>query len=188
MKRLVSILWGAALVLGVMSSCSEENKGYTIEGKIVGMDHGMIYLKKNVEKAYVDVDSAVIENGTFTFKGITEEPMLYGLTTVKESKRPQAFFMGNENLQISLDEAGKKMEVSSSSLNDLYKDNVSLLRTKGFSIDSLITAYPASPVTAHFLANSLAYQFDLEQLKELRAKFDASLDGTVYIKQLEGII
>ena len=188
MKSLVGVLWGAALALVVMSSCTEENKGYTIEGKVVGVDHGMIYLKKNVEKAYVDVDSAVIENGTFVFKGIAEEPMLYGLTTVKESKRPQAFFMGNENLLVSLDEADNKMEVSSSSLNDLYKDNVSLLRTKEFSIDSLITAYPASPVAAYFLANSLAYQFDLEQLKELRTKFAPSLDGTAYIKQLEGII
>lgn len=188
MKRLVCILWGTALVLCGMSSCSGENKGYTIEGSIQGMNEGMIYLKKNVEKAYVDVDSAIIENGTFVFKGIADEPMLYGLTTVKESKRPQAFFMGNEKLQIQLDETNKKIEVSSSSLNDLYKNNVSLLRTKGFSIDSLITAYPTSPVTAYFLANNLAYQFDLEQLKELRAKFDSSLDETVYIKQLEGII
>lgn len=188
MKRLVCILWGTALVLCGMSSCSGENKGYTIEGSIQGMNEGMIYLKKNVEKAYVDVDSAIIENGTFEFKGIADEPMLYGLTTVKESKRPQAFFMGNEKLQIQLDETNKKIEVSSSSLNDLYKNNVSLLRTKGFSIDSLITAYPTSPVTAYFLANNLAYQFDLEQLKELRAKFDSSLDETVYIKQLEGII
>ena len=188
MKRLVCILWGTALVLCGMSSCSGENKGYTIEGSIQGMNEGMIYLKKNVEKSYVDVDSAIIENGTFEFKGIADEPMLYGLTTVKESKRPQAFFMGNEKLQIQLDETNKKIEVSSSSLNDLYKNNVSLLRTKGFSIDSLITAYPTSPVTAYFLANNLAYQFDLEQLKELRAKFDSSLDETVYIKQLEGII
>ena len=188
MKNLISALWGVALALMVMTSCSEENKGYTIEGKIVGVDHGMIYLKKNVEKAFVDVDSAVIEGGSFIFKGIADEPMLYGLTTMKESKRPQAFFMGNENLQITLDESGNKLEVSSSALNDLYKNNVSLLRTKGFSIDSLITAYPTSPVTAYFLANNLAYQFDLEQLKELRAKFDASLNGSAYVKQLEGII
>lgn len=186
MKQITRCLW-IALTMAMMISCSAKNEGYVIDGQVADAEVGMIYLKKYVEKAYVDVDSAVVVNGKFKFEGVTE-PLVYGLTTVKESKRPQTFFLGNENVKLTLDEVAKTLKVEGSPLHDLYTQNVGSIRAEGFSIDSLIMAYPASPVPAYFLANSLAYQFDLAQLKELRGKFDASLDGTAYIQQLEGII
>lgn len=186
MKKIAKCLW-IALATVMMVSCSAEKEGYVIDGQVAGMESGMVYLKKYVEKTYVDVDSAVVENGKFKLEGVTE-PLVYGLTTIKESKRPQTFFMGNEKVKLTLDESTNSLQVEGSPLNDLYSKNVKLVRTEGFSIDSLIMACPASPVPAYFLASSLAYQFDLEQLKELRAKFDASLDGSAYINQLEGII
>lgn len=188
MKEFSRIMLGGIVALSVMTSCSETKKGYTIDGEVNGVQSGMVYLKKYVEKSYVDVDSAVITDGTFTLKGIADEPMVYGLTTVKESRRPLTFFLDNESIWLSLNEVENTLQVTGSPLNDLYKQNLPLVRTQGFSIDSLITVCPGSPVPAYFLANSLAYQFNLSQLKELRAKFDASLDGSAYINQLDTII
>ena len=188
MKRLVNLMLGGALVFGLMASCSEEKKGYTLEGEVAGVQEGMVYLKKSVEKNFVLVDSAQVTNGAFKFEGIVDEPQAYGSTTQKDARRPQVFFLDNESVTLKLNENENKLEVVGSPINDLYKQNASLLRNKDFSIDSLIMAHPASAVPAYFLANNLSYQFDLNQLKELCGKFDASLDGTAYIKQLESII
>ena len=188
MKRLVNLMLGGALVFGLMTSCSEEKKGYTLEGEVAGVQEGMVYLKKSVEKNFVLVDSAQVTNGAFKFEGIVDEPQAYGICIKKDARRPQVFFLDNESVTLKLNENENKLEVVGSPINDLYKQNASLLRNKDFSIDSLIMVHPASAVPAYFLANNLSYQFDLNQLKELRGKFDASLDGTAYIKQLESII
>ncbi|MBQ8521933.1 MAG: AhpC/TSA family protein [Bacteroides sp.] len=188
MKRLVKAMWSGALAVAVMTSCSEEKKGYTLEGEVEGVQNGVVYLMKSVEKRFEVVDSAQVKDGVFKLTGCVDEPMAYGITTVKDSRRPQMFFLDNESVWLKLNEAERTLDITGSPINDLYKQNVSQIRTKGFSIDSLITAHPASAVPAYFLANSLSYQFDLQQLKELRGKFDASLDGSAYIKQLEGII
>ena len=37
MKRLVNLMLGGALVFGLMTSCSEEKKGYKLEGEVVGV-------------------------------------------------------------------------------------------------------------------------------------------------------
>ena len=81
MKRLVNLMLGGALVFGLMASCSEEKKGYTIEGQIADVNEGMMYLKKAVGKEFVNVDSAVIAGGKFKFDGVAEEALAHGLTT-----------------------------------------------------------------------------------------------------------
>ena len=188
MGKFANVMMAGAVAVLAMTSCAEEKKGYVIEGQVADVTEGVIYLKKQVDKAYVDVDSAVIEQGKFRFTGVADEAFLYGLTTVKESKRPMAFFMGNETIQLTMNESEKTLDVTPTIDNEIYKQNVSQLRKSTFSIDSLIAAYPDSPVPAYFLANSISYMFDLDQLKELRTKFGQSLDGTTYIKQLEKII
>lgn len=52
----------------------------------------MVYLKKYQDKSFIDVDSAVITDGVFKFEGACTEPLAYGLTTFKDSKRPLVFF------------------------------------------------------------------------------------------------
>lgn len=72
--------------------CAGEKEGYVIEGEIAGIQTGTVYLKCYRNGAFEEVDSAAIENGKFTFKGTSDEPLAYALTTVKENKRPQVFF------------------------------------------------------------------------------------------------
>lgn len=187
MKRFANVLWAGALVASVLA-CSEEKKGYVLDGEISDVKEGMVYLRKYQDKTFVDADSAVITDGHFLFEGVCSEPLAYGLTTFKDSKRPLVFFLDNDKMQLRMNEEAKELTITGSAVNDIYARNASLTRQKGYSIDSLVTAHPASAVSAYFVVKDFAWQLNLEEMKAIRAKFDPSLDGTMYVSQIDDFI
>lgn len=188
MKKIASKFLAIALALLALSSCAEEKKGYTIDGQIADVAEGMMYLKKYVDKTFVDVDSAVITGGKFKFEGVTPEALAHGLTTIKASTRPLVFFLDNDAMTVNMNESGKELTVTGSPANDIFMQNVKITRNKDYSLDNLLAAHPASPVAAYFVVKDFAYKLNLEEMKAVRAKFDASLDGTSYINQIESMI
>ena len=187
MKRMVNVLFAGVLAMTVLS-CGEEKKGYTLNGEISDVKDGMVYLKKYQDKSFIAVDSAVITDGTFKFEGVCTEPLAYGLTTFRDSKRPLVFFLDNEKMQLKMNESEKILTVTGSAINDLYAQNAPLTRQDGYSIDSLVAVHPASAVTPYFIVKDFAYKLNLEEMKALRAKLDASLDETMYVSQIDGFI
>ena len=187
MGKFANVLVGALAVLA-FSSCAEEKKGYVIDGQVTDVIDGMMYLKKYVGKSFVDVDSTAIVDGKFKFEGVASEALAHGLTTRKESSRPMVFFLENNAMNITMNESGKEMTIVGSEANDIYLRNAKLTRSKGYSLDSLIAAHPASPVAAYFVVKDFAYKLDLAGMKAVRAQFDASLAGTEYINQIESMI
>ena len=188
MKGIVNKCLAGALMVMALSSCAEEKKGYVIEGQIADVKEGVMYLKKSVGKTFVDVDSTTIVDGKFKFEGVASEALAHGLTTIKASSRPLTFFLDNDAMQVQMNESGKEMTVVGSVANDIYLRNAKLTRSKGYSLDSLLAAHPASPVAAYFVVKDFAYKLDLEGMKAVRAKFDAALNGTEYVKQMESMI
>lgn len=73
-KRAVTLLWLAGMII---MSCSTSESGYVIEGKITGEGSesltGTMYLK-NQEFGGRAIDSAIIQNGKFVFRGVIEDP------------------------------------------------------------------------------------------------------------------
>ena len=187
MKRIINVFFAGALALTVLS-CDEERKGYILNGEIADVKEGMVYLKKYQDKSFVDVDSAVITDGTFKFEGSCGEPLAYGLTTFRDSKRPLVFFLNNETMRLNMNESEKVLTVTGSAVNDLYAQNAPLTRQNGYCIDSLVQAHPASAVTPYFIIKDFAYKLGLEEMKTLRAKLDSSLDGTMYVNQMDELI
>ena len=188
MKQMVKVFFAGALAVLAMASCSGEKKGYTIEGQIADVQEGMMYLKKAVGKEYVDVDSTAIVDGKFKFEGLASEALAHGLTTRKESSRPMVFFLENNAMNITMNESGKEMSITGSEANDIYLRNAKITRAKGYSLDSLLAAHPASPVAAYFVVKDFAYKLDLEGMKAVRAQLDASLAGSEYVNQIESMI
>ena len=188
MRKLTSKLVAGALMALAFSSCAEEQKGYVINGQVADVQEGTMYLKKYVGKSFVDVDSAAIVNGQFKFEGVTPEALAHGLTTIKGSNRPLVFFLDNDAMQIQMNESGKELTVSGSAANDIYLRNAKITRSKDYSLDSLLTAHPTSPVAAYFVVKDFAYKLDLEGMKSAHAKLDASLAGTEYMNQIESMI
>ena len=85
-------------------------------------------------------------------------------------------------------EKGKELTIEGSPANDIFMRNVKVTRSKGYNLDSLLAAHPASPVAAYFVVKDFAYKLDLEGMKSVRAKLDASLNGTEYVNQIESMI
>ena len=188
MGKFTNVCMAGALAVLALSSCSEEKKGYVIDGQVTDVKEGMMYLKKYVDKTFVDVDSAAIVDGKFKFEGVAPEALAHGLTTRKESNRPMVFFLDNDIMKVTLNESGKELDITGSPANEVFMQNAKITRSKGYSLDSLLAAHPASAVSAYFVVKDFAYKLDLEGMKAVRAKFDASLDGTEYVKQIESMI
>ncbi len=188
MKQIFNAMAMCVLAMMVVTSCTEEKKGYTINGNISDVKEGVVYLKKYVDKSFEDVDSAVITDGKFKFEGVVSEALAHGLTTQKESRRPLVFFLDNDAMEVTLNESDKKLVVTGSPANDIFMANAPIVRSKGYSLDSLLAVHPASPVTAYFVVKDFAYKLDLEGMKSVRTKLDVSLDGTSYVEQIESMI
>lgn len=188
MGKIVSKLLAGAMMVMAFTSCADEKKGYVIDGQITDVKDGMMYLKKYVGKSFVNVDSTAIVDGKFKFEGVTPEAIAHGLTTIKGSNRPMPFFLDNDVMQVQMNESAKELSITGSVANDIYLRNAKITRSKEYSLDSLIAAHPASPVAAYFVVKDFAYKLDLEGMKSVRAKFDASLDGSAYIQQIESMI
>lgn len=187
MKGIVNVLF-AGVFAAALVSCSEEKKGYVLDGEISDVKEGVVYLKKYQDKSFVVVDSATVTDGAFRFEGVCTEPLAHGLTTFRDSKRPLVFFLDNAKMKVKMDESAKKLEVTGSPVNEVYMQNAALTGRKDYSIDSLVVAHPASAVTPYIIVKDFAYKLDLDQMKALRAKLDASLDGTAYVRQIDDFI
>ncbi len=72
MKKLIIIAAAAVAAVG----CG--NKGYVISGQIEGLKDPVVYIM-NAESE--NIDSAAVTNGSFTFKGIAEQPAAVYLRT-----------------------------------------------------------------------------------------------------------
>ena len=166
-----NLMLAGAVALAAVACTQEKKTGYTIQGEVKDVTTGTVYLKCYQDGAFVDVDSAAVENGKFMFEGTVTEPMAYGLTTVKENRRPLVFFLGNEQI-----------------VNEVYAQNEKLVGEEGYDIDSLVTAHPASPVSAYLFMRNFATRMDYDGVKAIRDKFDASLDTTVYVKQIDDLL
>jgi peroxiredoxin len=170
------------------SACQNTSTTCHVEGEISHVDSGVIYLKSCVDKTYEVIDSAQITNGKFEFVIPSAESLPYGVSTLRNSRRPLVFFTDKGNLKVNVDEDRQSILVTGSKVHDVYAENLPLIREKGYSVDSLIQAHPDSPVPAFLLMREFSWQLSYEQLKEARSHFDAKMNGTVFLNQVDSLI
>lgn len=186
------IIGGLCLALALTSCNGNKGKvngnGYLINGEISDIRSGMVYLKEYHDKSYTLVDSAEVSGGEFEFRGFAMQTLAYGLTTDKESNNPLVFFLGNEAMKIKMSEANKTLHIEGSPINTLYQETADKVGKEGFDINEFVSANPASALAPYYIMRNLAWGLDLEQLQTLRSKLDKSLDGNMYVKQMEGLI
>ena len=171
------IIGGLCLALALTSCNGNKGKvngnGYLINGEISDIRSGMVYLKEYHDKSYTLVDSAEVSGGEFEFRGFAMQTLAYGLTT--DFKR-------------SKEEEQKTLDIEGSPINTLYQETVGKVGKEGFDINEFVAANPASALAPYYIMRNLAWGLDLEQLQTLRSKLDKSLDGNMYVKQMEGLI
>ena len=129
MKKLTYLLAAAA----VFAACNSGNQGYTVTGTIEGATDGDTVFLQTVEgRQLVKLDSAVITNGTFTFKGTQDTAANRYLTYNPTGAEGMImdFFLENGKINIKLN--GKSSSATGTANNDIYQ----AIRTQLNELDS----------------------------------------------------
>jgi len=111
----------ALALITAITSCSKK-EGFKINGTIVGLDKGTVYLENTDEKGNKTItDSAEIKQGAFTFEGNVSEPLLY---TIKLKGQDYGAFLLLDNEEIKF-EAKKdsifKAKITGATQYDIYQ-------------------------------------------------------------------
>lgn len=89
------------LALLLLSACQPQKSGYKISGTIAGIADGeKVYLYDL--KAHEDIDSVVVNNGTFEFKGNVDNTSLYFILYRSEGNDTRYVDVWVENIPISV--------------------------------------------------------------------------------------
>ena len=199
-----------AVPLFVFASCKEQaTVGYTIDGTIAGTE-GKVYLTVFEGKMPSRIDSAEVVNGTFSFKGTRDIPILAAIET------PDApvvrFFLENSPIVISgnLDDADH-ITISGSVTEDTYRkyrahidsvenaffsDSVALSNEQvADSLEKVIDgmrmqfveANPGSVAAAYVLYRELSYGMGYEDLYKAVEKFTPEVRKSVYVDMVNSM-
>ena len=164
MKKIIYLMAAAA----TFAACNSGNKGYEIKGSVEGATDGdYVYLQQVQGRNMIKLDSAVIENGAFTFKGV-QDTAVYRYLTFK-SYTDQAmgvdFFLENGNIQVAL------TQQNSSAVGTANNDTYQAIRNQVNALAQKIQAgYQALSDT------TLTEEQRAAKMQELEA-IDAELNG-----------
>ncbi|MCD8184677.1 MAG: AhpC/TSA family protein [Bacteroides sp.] len=120
MKKLTYLLAAAA----VFAACTGGNKGYTVTGTVEGAADGdTVYLETIEGRQFVKLDTAVITNGTFTFKGQQDTVASRYISCKLEGKDGMAidFFLENGKINVNLSN-GENDSAMGTPNNDIYQE------------------------------------------------------------------
>ena len=143
-----SILWVAA-GMTTLAACQKQ-AGYTIQGTVEGVADGdTVYLQNFENNNLVKIDSAIVKNGTFEFKGQADSIVKSSYVTyMKNDKRMLTLlFVENGNIKVALNE--KDSQVSGTPCNDNYQNFMTSYKAIGEELKAIYTkAQQDSTLTA----------------------------------------
>lgn len=110
-------------VATVFTACNSGNNGYTVTGTVEGAADGdTVYLETVEGRQFVKLDSAVIKDGTFTFKGTQDTAVNRYISYKAEGKDGAAidFFLENGKIKINLSQENNS--ATGTANNDAYQE------------------------------------------------------------------
>ncbi|WP_321332248.1 TlpA disulfide reductase family protein [uncultured Bacteroides sp.] len=119
MRKIIYLF--AATTLG-LAACTGGNKGYTVTGTVEGAVNGdTVFLQERANRQFNKLDTAVIADGTFAFKGVQDSTVNRYITYVKGDKQLiMDFFLENGKINVKL---GKEDDSATGTLsNDAYQE------------------------------------------------------------------
>lgn len=124
----------------VVIACTGNKTGYTITGTVEGAADGdTVFLQEATNVSLIKLDTAIIANGTFVFKGIQDSTVNRYITYQSNEKRLLIdFFLENGKIDIKL--AKEQKSVTGTSNNDAYQEIRSKLDEIGNKINTLYEA------------------------------------------------
>ena len=145
MRKFTYLLATAAMM--TMAACSGEKDGYVISGTVQGAEDGdEVYLQEVSGRQLVNLDTAIIKNGKFEFKGVQDSTVYRYLSLEKEGQEAlrMDFFLENGNIAVVLTpEDDSATGTASNNAYQVIRDEVSVLNKKAQEIfDSVDKSLP----------------------------------------------
>lgn len=180
-KKLIFI--GLASFAGLVFFCgTAQETGFTMSGYIQGLSNRYLYLNWQQGEA-VKIDSVMVSNGHFKFKGSVQDPSLAVLFL--KGQRPVRFYLENKTLEVTgkadaMRDLSFKGSVSQDEFSAFNK-SISGIRNEEELISksrAFITSHPASYVSADKLLE-LAPRMDYSTLQQLFDQLQSSVKHSV---------
>lgn len=186
------------LLLIGLTACDTGGTGFSIEGAVTNIE-GEIHLSiVDNNQLPTSIDKTTIEDGTFRFVGVLDEPTLVKISQFVEGRRNDLcnIFMGNEKIKIKLakDEKGRLSTYFSTSKYGIEKatfeseiHKVGNYEQQEAAITTFISEHPRSALSAYVLY--MAYKLDLptSKLYELSSLLKGDAQNSMYTKMaMEG--
>jgi hypothetical protein len=115
-----------ALLLSVtLFSCTSKKGDMIVEGTIIGLQKGTLYLQKMQDTLLVSIDSVrLIGENTFTLVDQNTEPQFYFLTLLEKEEEKIGFFgeKGTITINTKLEKFYDSAEINGSKSNDLLNE------------------------------------------------------------------
>ncbi len=122
MKKFAIILF----ISSILASCMSNKDQFKITGNVKGIDTGMIFLQKYDLEKWVNVDSAKLEKGEFTFTGKTGLPEMWHLA-MNESQVLVPVFIENAKIDVQIfPDSLEKSTIKGSSTQDIYQQYLAI--------------------------------------------------------------
>jgi peroxiredoxin len=174
MKKLVYL---AAVGAMALAACQPQN-GYKVSGTIPGLNDGDTVLLQKLEenREWTAIDTAVISNGEFVFKGQTDTTEVRFVTFNKEGRTGAApIFLEKGNIVVTFNEEGKAT-ISGTENNDIYNTfniqsdsiyGVAIALNEKLSTDTTLTDEEKEAKEAELdeLVNNMRVQLPLNTIK-----------------------
>ncbi len=129
----------ALLLALVVSACHQEKK-YEISGSLPLPDQTILRLEKRIDGAYVTIDSATINEGSFLLTGTVDIPEEYYLSLSERDKT--LFFLENAPYSVQSDSASLiQARISGGKTQELYNEYARAYKEQ---YDRLLKIYYAS--------------------------------------------
>ncbi len=127
-KKLFPFLLAVLLI----SSCATKEDGFVVDGTISNYDSGKLFLKQYSQGAFTTIDTAEVQNNSFTFTGELAYPELLFIQVGDNERQIASFFAENTNISINLNaDSLQGIKVSGSTAHDeftAYTDSVKIYR------------------------------------------------------------
>ncbi|MDR3309273.1 MAG: AhpC/TSA family protein [Tannerella sp.] len=174
------------VIIAGMAAFSCTNNNLFIDGTVEGLESGTVYLQKFVNKKYITIDSAKVNDGKFKFAARAELPEIYGLTP-DTLRGAYMLFLDESPVKVALDTSryARGTRVRGSALQDLFMEYQA--SSDEVDISEFIRAHPASLVSAYVLYRNYAYRLTPDEIRANVALLDSSLWSTQYVKVLEAL-
>ncbi|MBQ8501322.1 MAG: AhpC/TSA family protein [Bacteroides sp.] len=187
MKKLTYLFAAAA----VLVACNG-GKGYTVTGTVEGAEEGdTIYLASVSGRNFVNVDSTVIKNGKFEFKGVQDTVAnRYIVTKAKADATPKQlyvdFFLENGKINVNL--TSTVSTVSGTPNNDAYQAARTEMNKLGEQQKALYAALRSDSLTDEQRAAKMGEYQELQNkyigvMKDAAAQNITKPVGVYFLKQ-----